>query len=251
MTGERDQRSDRAAGRRAIRRLLRAFYSRDSYGLVTAMIVGTYVVALLGNGPWTATVLVFAQILTVWQVTRVSRAGRRFRRWTDVVFALAVLAAAEPLFARDNGRLVAVVFAANSILYLVAPVAIVRHIVYRRDVDRETMLGALSAYLLLGMAFAFVYRCLAAWQSGPFFGPAGDGALSQHLFFSFVTLTTTGYGNLVPAGNPGQSIAVIEALLGQLFLVTAVAKIVDAWRPRGWRQPARADADGAESPRPT
>ena len=42
-----------------------------------------------------------------------------------------------------------------------------------------------------------------------------------------MTLTTTGYGNLVPAGNPGQTFAVTEAIVGQLFLVTAVAKIVN------------------------
>ena len=52
--------------------------------------------------------------------------------------------------------------------------------------------------------------------------------MSQDLFFSFVTLTTTGYGNLVPTGNPGQSLAVLEAPLGQLFLVTAVGKLVSA-----------------------
>ena len=69
--------------------------------------------------------------------------------------------------------------------------------------------------------------------------------MSQDLFFSFVTLTTTGYGDLVPAGNPGQSLAVLEALLGQLFLVTAVGKVVSVWRPRGWRDSA---LDAEESP---
>ena len=44
-------------------------------------------------------------------------------------------------------------------------------------------------------------------------------------------MTTTGYGNLVPAANPGQTFAVLEMLIGQLFLVTAVAKVVTAWRP--------------------
>ena len=61
--------------------------------------------------------------------------------------------------------------------------------------------------------------------------------MSQTLFFSFITLTTTGYGDLVPATNPGQSLAVMEAVLGQLFLVTAVAKIITAWTPRRWRHP--------------
>ena len=51
--------------------------------------------------------------------------------------------------------------------------------------------------------------------------------MANDLFFSFVTLTTTGYGNLVPAANPGQSLAVLEAIMGQLFLVTAVAKVVN------------------------
>jgi hypothetical protein len=113
---------------------------------------------------------------------------------------------------------------------------LVRHIGYRRMVDRETMLGALAAYLFIGMAFAFAYRLLGAVQGSPFFGASGDGTLSQDLFFTFVTLTTTGYGNLVPASNPGQSLAVLEALTGQLFLVTAVAKIISAWRPRGWQE---------------
>jgi hypothetical protein len=71
---------------------------------------------------------------------------------------------------------------------------------------------------------------LAAGEFGsvPFFGSAGTGSLSQDLFFSFVTMTTVGYGNLVPAANPGQTLAVIEAVAGQLFLVIAVGKIISS-----------------------
>jgi len=61
------------------------------------------------------------------------------------------------------------------------------------------------------------------------------------LFLSLVTLTTTGYGDLVPATNPGQTLAAMEAVLGQLFLVTAVAKIITAGNPRGWRTPDEPD----------
>jgi Ion channel len=84
---------------------------------------------------------------------------------------------------------------------------------------------------MAGMAFAFTYRALGALQAGPFFESRGEGTFSQDLFFSFTTLTTTGYGNLVPAANPGQTLAVLEMLTGQLFLVTAVAKVVSTWRP--------------------
>src|SRR6266540_2061230 len=217
---------------RALRRLLRSFSSTNSYGLVLLMIVVTYVLAASLSGRWSATILLFTQIATVWQALRISQARRVFRLVATGLFVLATIAAVANLFGGKNSDFVAAAFLASTVLYVVAPFSIVRHIGYRPTVDQETMLGALAAYLLIG-----------AVQASPFFGAGGDGTVSQDLFFSFVTLTTTGYGNLVPAGNPGQSLAVLEALTGQLFLVTAVAKVVSAWRPRRWR-----DSDpGSES----
>ena len=67
------------------------------------------------------------------------------------------------------------------------------------------------------------------------------GPFPEDLFFSFTTLTTTGYGNLIPADNPGQTFAVGEMLVGQLFLVTALAKIINNYRPGqrgGLREPS-------------
>ena len=102
----------------------------------------------------------------------------------------------------------------SGLLYLVAPVAIVRHLVLRRMVDLQTVLGAIAAYLLVGMFFAFLYRALGALQRGMFFGSQGEGTFPQDLFFSFTTLTTTGYGNLVPAATPGQTFAVLKCSSG-------------------------------------
>ena len=125
--------------------------------------------------------------------------------------------------------------AVSGLLYLIAPVSILRHLIRRTVVDQETVLGAVSAYLLIGMFFAFLYRAAAANEATAFFGAQGDGTFAQDLFFSFTTLTTTGYGNLVPAENPGQSFALAEMLIGQLFLVTAVAKVINSYQPvRAW-----------------
>ena len=86
------------------------------------------------------------------------------------------------------------------------------------------------------MFFAFAYEAAGEFGSVPFFGSAGHGSLSQDLFFSFVTMTTVGYGNLVPGlVNPGQTFAVLEALTGQLFLVVAVGKIISSMPRRGER----------------
>jgi hypothetical protein len=238
-----DRAQDHERQARSLRRLRRAFHTTGSYGLVLVMIVVTYVLAVTLSGDWGATLLLFGQMGAVWLALRTSRARRGLRVMATGLFALAGLVAVANLFLSDATSVLALVFMAASFLYFVAPFSIVRHIGYRQTVDLETMLGALAAYLFLGMAFAFAYRVVAAMQAGPFFGASGEGTLSDDLFFSFVTLTTTGYGNLIPASNPGQSMAVLEALVGQLFLVTAVAKIVSAWRPKVWRDEARTGSD--------
>ncbi|BCY11353.1 potassium channel family protein [Actinoplanes sp. L3-i22] len=205
---------------------------RFGYGVVLLLIVSTYVLALFAERRWVVTVLLTVQTATVWQSLRVARARPGLRVAGAVVFVLAL--AAGLASALRIGPLTGIAFSAAAVLYLLAPIAIVRDLGRRERVDLQTMLGALAAYLLIGMAFAFSYECLAAIQSGPLFGERGDPPLSEALFFSFVTVTTTGYGDLVPAGNPAQTIAVFEALTGQLFLVTAVAKVVENWRPRNW-----------------
>jgi hypothetical protein len=97
------------------------------------------------------------------------------------------------------------------------------------------------------MFFAFTYRGIGVWQVGPFFGTQGEGTMPQILFFSFTTLTTTGYGNLVPEANPGQTFAVAEMLIGQLFLITTFGKVVNAWRPARWTTNAPATTAEAEA----
>jgi hypothetical protein len=145
----------------------------------------------------------------------------------------------------ESRALLGAAFCGATLLYVLAPFAIIRDLGRRRDVDGQVMLGALAAYLLIGMAFGFAYECVAVFQPGPLFGDKGDPTLPESLFFSFVTMTTTGYGDRVPAANPAQTIAVLEALIGQLFLVTAVAKVVENWRPRSWHP------DPPPSPPPT
>jgi hypothetical protein len=221
---------------------------RFGYGLVLLLIVGTYVLALFAERRWVVTVLLAVQTATVWQSLRVAGARPALRLAGAAVFVLALAAASVNLAA--HGRLLTVLtFSAASTLYLLAPVAIVRDLGRRNRVDLQTLLGALAAYLLIGMAFGFAYGCVAALQPGPLFGEAGDPPLAEALFFSFVTMTTTGYGDLVPAGNPAQTIAVSEALTGQLFLVTAVAKVVENWRPRNWNR-GSSTGDDATGSRP-
>jgi len=205
--------------------------SPDSYGSVLLLILFSYGFSVGVTASWAASLVITVQIATVWAVLRVSQARRSVRRIAAALLVIAALAAAVNLFVgKETAGLGAVAFM-SAVLYLIAPFSIIRNLLFRREVDLQTVLGAIDIYLLVGMLFAFVYRFLGVVQSSAFFGASGDGKLPQDLFFSFTTLTTTGYGNLVPAGNPGQTIAVAEMLIGQLFLVTAVAKVINSYTP--------------------
>ena len=213
-------------------RLLQAFSSPDSYGLVLLLILLTYALSATITAAWAVSLVLVVQIATVWVTLRASRARRLARAIANAILVIAGLAALVNLFIHQENAGIGLLAVLSGLLYLVAPVSIVRHLALRRMVDLKTVLGAIAAYLLVGMFFAFLYRALGALQPGMFFGSQGEGTFPQDLFFSFTTLTTTGYGNLVPAANPGQSFAVLEMLVGQLFLVTAVAKVISAWQPR-------------------
>jgi len=213
-------------GPHAWRRLQRSFVSADSYGLVLLLVMMTYIVSVSVTKEWAGSFVLTIQLGTVWLTLRTSRARAATRFVANIVLGLAAVATVISFFDHQPGTELGGIFALCCLLYLIAPFAIVRHLVLRRDIDSETLLGAIAAYLLIGMFFAFAYQAAGQFGSVAFFGSAGDGTLSQDLFFSFVTMTTVGYGNLVPAANPGQTLAVLEALIGQLFLVVAVGKII-------------------------
>jgi hypothetical protein len=230
-------------------RLVEAFVSPDSYGLVLVLIVATYALAVSqSSSPLIGTVVVFVQIATVWFVLRTARAHRAARAAALIVLGIAGAVAVTGGVIGGTGSQVAILLA-STVLYLIAPIVVVRHLIGRSVVDRETVLGVIAAYLLIGMFFAFLYRLIGVVDPDPFFGAGGEATPSQALFFSFTTYSTTGYGNLVPAKSLGQTLAVAEMIIGQLFLITALGKVVSVWSPIG-RTPdeGAASGDGSRSP---
>jgi hypothetical protein len=222
----------RSATPRASETSIRSFVLSDSYALVLLLVGITYIVSVSVTDPRAGSIVITIQLATVWLTLRTSHARRVVRLIAYVVLCVAAVIAVVGFFVHDPGNQTGAIFTVCCVLYLIAPFSIVRDLVARPAVDRETLLGAVAAYLLIGMFFAFAYKAASEFGTVPFFGTAGRGSLSQDLFFSFVTMTTVGYGNLVPAANPGQSLAVVEALIGQLFLVVAVGKIINSFTPQ-------------------
>ena len=82
---------------------------------------------------------------------------------------------------------------------------------------------------MLGFLFAFVYLAVSDLRDAAFFAQPGPHEQSEYVYFSFVALTTLGFGDLSPAVGLPQGLTVLEALLGQVFLVTLVARLVTLW----------------------
>lgn len=142
-----------------------------------------------------------------------------------VVLLVAMSAMSRELGDPDNTASV-VALVLMCLLLLVTPGVVVLRLSRRPRVTLDTVAGALAAYIQLGLLFAAGYQLVGLVQTAPFFSTQSDPSLMDYQFFSFVTLTTLGYGNLVPGTDVGQSLAMLEAVMGQVFLVTVVAMAV-------------------------
>jgi hypothetical protein len=108
------------------------------------------------------------------------------------------------------------------------PVTLSR-VLHHKRVTYETVLGALCTYVLVGLLFAFVYLAVDELRDASFFAQPGSHEQSEYVYFSFVALTTLGFGDLSPSVGLPQALTVLEALFGQVFLVTLVARLVTLW----------------------
>jgi hypothetical protein len=229
-----------ALGSRASR--LRASHS---YGLVLALIVASFLFALLApDESWTVSVLLlaYAAILAAALWTS-GMTGVDYRSRTVLVAIAAGVAVAQLI--TGGTRLYGIVAILTGVLIGAAILVIGVGVTDQRGVNAQSVRGAICVYLLIGLMFVFVYGAVAALGHEPFFAGGSDGDRGLRVYFSFVTLATLGYGDYTPGTDFGRSLAIIEALVGQLYLVTVVALLMSRI---GMRQQA-ADAAGIASSR--
>ncbi len=188
-------------------------------GLIVLSIITS---AIGGDNRFGQILLVVVESVTLLVILHASQVARRTRRAILLVVAAAVLAAAASLSFDRQSVAPGVLGAA---LAFIGPVVIVRRIRHHARIDLETVAASLCIYLLFGLFFSYVYRIIGD-VDGQFFVEKTTSLAVDYIYFSFVTLTTTGYGDLTAATNLGKMIAVSEALLGQLYLVSVVALLV-------------------------
>jgi len=203
-----------------------ALRASDSYALLLILLLADFLLlAALPDEP--ATTLIRAPFIvgTVLLALRTSEASPhliRVARWAAVLAVVAILLAflnEDPWF-RGAVSLVFVVLLAS------LPFVIIRRILGHNEVSVETIYGALCIYLLIGLIFSSVFVAVNSLGTEYFAIPVNQNQPADLLYLSFITLTTVGFGDIVPNTDFGRAIVVLEALIGQIFLVTLVARLV-------------------------
>ena len=200
------------------------------YGLLLLLILASLTFQLASEETGVSHIITIAlQAVTVLAALWTSQARTRVLRVVTAI-VLVVTVGSAVAFAASGEVDEAGARIVSLLLIFFAPLAIahgvVRHFREQGQVTVQTMFGVLCIYLLLGSLFAFTYGVLDNLGSTPFFTGLAEGTTSDYLYFSFATLTTVGYGDLTAATDLGRSLAITEALIGQIYLVTLVALIV-------------------------
>ena len=203
--------------------------SAGRYGLLLILLISTYLLSAFSAGRLVErlSVALFAAVLLL--ALRNSPLSRRWRLLLGAAaLAGSIAAGAAAVTSPGIGTGIAEIW--DGLMLLVTAVFIVRRVLARPTVTLQSIYGALSAYLIIGLMFATFYAAIEHLGGASFFAHGQPGNTQTFQYFSFTTLTTLGYGDFTAAGNGGRAVAVIEALVGQVFLATLVARLVAAFR---------------------
>ena len=205
--------------------------SPGRFDLLLIIMVSAYLLSALTGGRWTEVVRVVLFTAVALLAIRNSVLPRR----TAGLIVTAVLAGSAIMlalwFITETGKGIANIWAGVVLLFAVA--AIVHRTLAISTVTMQNIYGAISAYLIIGVAFASFFAAIGHLNGGHFFADGQQGSTQTFQYFSFTTLTTVGYGDFTAAGSFGRAMADLEALTGQIFLVTLVAFLVTRFRTRG------------------
>jgi Ion channel len=223
------------------------------YGLVLALaVLSTGVQMLLPDTPasWLAQALLMAAtVVTALFAEDAARAQWRQVGWLigAAVVGL-VLAAIAGRGQVERG----ITFGLSGVLAAAGAVIVARGVVggirVEQRVTLHSVMGALTVYLLAGLVFAFSYGVMDATAGMPVLSHLGGDKHAEEVYFSFITLTTVGYGDIAPVAAAARMTSVLEALFGQLYLVTIVAVIVSNVVPRRVRRVDGGAVDSVEDP---
>lgn len=208
-------------------------HKRDFSWLLIALLV-----FLIGNPVLDATDIVSSRVMRALTISWLLVVGvwslRGFGRYFAVGIGLAITGVILNTIALNSPSDVGVYgsFAALLGFLLIAIWCTAKQVVIGVEVSLNRLVGAISLYLLLGVLWSVAYTVVEIASPGSFYGVSvqdNQGWNSEWLYFSFVTMTTLGYGDLGPVSAIARVLAYMQAVFGQFYIAILVAGLVGAY----------------------
>jgi hypothetical protein len=170
-------------------------------------------------------------------ITAVTAMGRsRLAMATALLLALPALALAATGIVLGEPLYLVVSWGFTSGVYVLALISLMRYIFSVEEMTTDKLYGAASAYLLLGVLWAYMYALLERVYPGSFAiggAPTREANLADLLYFSFTTFTTTGFGDIVPVLRHAQMLVILEQVTGVLFVAILIARLTGIYQSQG------------------
>jgi hypothetical protein len=160
------------------------------------------------------------------------RMRRRSGSWARPAWILSAILLAATLVAAltASAKVLTIIAQGSSILLVGAAIFVLATTLQAsKVVDGSVVRGVLSVYLLIALLFAAIDE-LGSTLTSHYLHGVSMATASNTLYFSIITITTVGYGDITPGNAPAQAVAGAEALIGQLYLVSVVAVVVSRYR---------------------
>jgi len=197
------------------------------YSLLLSLLVAVVGLALaLSARPFGILVTVSVQAATVVVALHVTGAARPLRRAVSValIVVLVVLAVVtSPLTPASPELSLRLARVVGLGLAVAIPVRIARDVARSHRITLDTVAAGLCVYLLLGLGFGYAHVLVSGWLPGAYSTALTD---QDAMYLSFVTLTTVGFGDVVPLSGPARAVTIVEGIMGQLYLVSVIALLV-------------------------
>lgn len=204
------------------------------YGALLILLIASYLLSAFITATWMEAlqvVLFTAAVLLAVRSAAISRRAVRLVLIIAVVGMPVMFFLAFSTSTGDAGTGIADIW--TGLVLLVAAVLIIYRVLSFGTVTLQSIFGSFSAYLVVGLMFAAFFAAIYHFSGDKFFVTGETANTQTFQYFSFTTLTTLGYGDFTAAYSSGQAVAVLEALTGQIFLATLVARLVAAFRAPG------------------
>jgi voltage-gated potassium channel Kch len=199
---------------------------RERYGLVLGLLLLLYVLTGIDEEGIVTVVAGLVWLAVLLAILWSPGLPRRLRLvGGGAVLLVLVISMATVFLESDTADGLSLMLVAVAQLSAIA--AIFNRIMRHPTVTLQTVMGGVAAYALFAFAMASGYHGLDLLTDAHFLdGVAGAG---DYTYFSFVTLTTLGYGDITPSTEVAKRLAVVEAFAGQVFVITLVARLVSLW----------------------